>query len=258
MFQYLFLSLNNYANFSGRASRKEYWLYYLTFYVIQLVLNMVLFIFIMFHCVVAAILTLVILLSFGYLFFIPDLSFQVRRLHDIGKGVSGWWLLLPFFLQIFVIFALPTLFGVSPHFALHLLHNMPIWVFHLFRWMQCYPIVWSFLPIHVIVMGIPLSLRGSYQENRFGLPPKLDGISQRPFTLTKKLKNALVAFIFLFVCILSVFISIDFIVGSSTLDRGLRHMFLGKSMDDSAAYVHSSYYQVLEDDSDVSRYESDR
>lgn len=78
----------NYDDFSGRARRKEYWLFLLT--------NMVL-------VCVAAILDYVVgtheitsLGVFGLLFVaaitIPSWAVAVRRLHDSSR--SGWWLLV--------------------------------------------------------------------------------------------------------------------------------------------------------------------
>jgi len=64
---------NNYANFQGRASRSEYWWFYL-------------FVFI-FSCIPLIGLASLILI-------IPQLAVGVRRLHDINR--SGWWLLLWF------------------------------------------------------------------------------------------------------------------------------------------------------------------
>ncbi|ENW32011.1 DUF805 domain-containing protein [Acinetobacter lwoffii] len=75
--------LTNYANFSGRARRKEFW-------------------FFMLFCVILGIVTEVIdtvlgtkplvnsLLNLALL--VPSLAVGARRLHDVGR--SGWWQLL--------------------------------------------------------------------------------------------------------------------------------------------------------------------
>lgn len=85
--------LKNYANFNGRARRKEYWMYTL---------------FCIIFCIVAAIIDNIIGTTFkvqimgmtkdmhyGYIYilyslavFIPGLAVGIRRLHDVGK--SGW------------------------------------------------------------------------------------------------------------------------------------------------------------------------
>ncbi|GLF99404.1 hypothetical protein SYYSPA8_33925 [Streptomyces yaizuensis] len=76
--------LKKYATFSGRARRKEYWMFTL------------------FHIVALIALTIVDLILWSpnsFLFFLyaiatflPSLAVTVRRLHDTGR--SGWWILL--------------------------------------------------------------------------------------------------------------------------------------------------------------------
>ena len=81
------LYFSNYFNFKGRTSRKHFWLAILGIIIIEFVLGFV--------CglagvdektsnLISSILSLALL--------IPNLSIEVRRLHDINK--SGWWLLL--------------------------------------------------------------------------------------------------------------------------------------------------------------------
>jgi uncharacterized membrane protein YhaH (DUF805 family) len=83
------LVLQKYADFNGRARRKEYWMYFL-FYII--------------FCIPAILLDNLLGLAFdgiGYGFIyliyalamlIPSLAVTVRRLHDTGK--SGWMVLI--------------------------------------------------------------------------------------------------------------------------------------------------------------------
>ncbi len=75
----------NYVNFSGRARRKEYWMFTL-FNVIAGFVVMLLDSLLGLNYVLTLIYTLAILL--------PSLAVTVRRLHDTGK--SGWWLLIEF------------------------------------------------------------------------------------------------------------------------------------------------------------------
>ena len=87
--QWYLMVLKKYAVFSGRARRKEYWMF---------ILFNVIFSF------VAATLDYVlgtgfgefgygiIYLLYGLAIFIPGLAVSVRRLHDTGR--SGWWLLI--------------------------------------------------------------------------------------------------------------------------------------------------------------------
>jgi uncharacterized membrane protein YhaH (DUF805 family) len=73
----------NYANFNGRARRKEYWMFVL-FNSILTVIAIVIDTMIGSPLVVTIILVLALLL--------PNLAVTVRRLHDTSK--SGWWVLL--------------------------------------------------------------------------------------------------------------------------------------------------------------------
>ncbi|MBA5628744.1 DUF805 domain-containing protein [Moheibacter sp. BDHS18] len=85
----------NYANFSGRARRSEYWYFTLTNFIITLVLYipMVASIGLSQNQEPGAMFWLLygILMIYGLATFIPSLAVAVRRLHDIGK--SGWYLL---------------------------------------------------------------------------------------------------------------------------------------------------------------------
>ncbi len=84
-------ALKNYAKFTGRARRREYWM------------------FILFNCVVGFFLGIVDGLLgtydaesqvgllgtlYGLFVLIPSIALSVRRLHDIGR--TGWWLLIGF------------------------------------------------------------------------------------------------------------------------------------------------------------------
>jgi uncharacterized membrane protein YhaH (DUF805 family) len=78
------IGFNNYATFSGRAARSEYW-YWTLFTIIA--------------SVVAEIIDSV--LGLGLVGFIvslalllPSIAVAVRRLHDIDR--TGWWLLIAF------------------------------------------------------------------------------------------------------------------------------------------------------------------
>jgi uncharacterized membrane protein YhaH (DUF805 family) len=78
-------ALKKYADFKGRARRKEFWMDILFYIIIMVVLGIV-------DGIIGAsmgggigILTLIYLLAM----LVPTLAVTVRRLHDIGK--SGWW-----------------------------------------------------------------------------------------------------------------------------------------------------------------------
>lgn len=79
-----------FANFSGRASRSEFW-YFMLFVIIMN--NLLLFLFAS-NAVLLSIWSLVI--------FIPSLAVSARRLHDTEH--SAWWLLLiPTIIGYFVL-----------------------------------------------------------------------------------------------------------------------------------------------------------
>ena len=71
--------LTKYVDFDGRASRPEFWWFFLFQFITVIVLSVVL-------SILGTIASLALLL--------PGLAAAVRRLHDIGK--SGWWLLIGF------------------------------------------------------------------------------------------------------------------------------------------------------------------
>ncbi len=75
-----------YAQFDGRASRSEYWWFYLFTVLAGLAADML-------GSTVGNIASLV--------FFLPGLALIARRLHDVGR--SGWW-----FLLVFTVIGIPV------------------------------------------------------------------------------------------------------------------------------------------------------
>jgi len=85
----MFAALKKYAVFTGRARRKEYWLFVLL-YIIALVVTTVID---AFTGTLDPMSGIGILSGLVYLgFFVPGIAVIVRRLHDIDK--SGWWALI--------------------------------------------------------------------------------------------------------------------------------------------------------------------
>jgi uncharacterized membrane protein YhaH (DUF805 family) len=68
---------SKYVDFSGRASRSEYWWFVLAYVIVAIVAGFI-------HEIVYGLVVLAFLL--------PMLAAGARRLHDIGK--SGWYLLI--------------------------------------------------------------------------------------------------------------------------------------------------------------------
>ena len=77
----------NYCNFSGRASRSEYWWFYLFSCIVSWVVSIIVSLF-------SSDLSTMYIASMvvGLAFLLPSLGIAVRRLHDIGK--SGWWMFI--------------------------------------------------------------------------------------------------------------------------------------------------------------------
>ena len=98
----------NYVNFSGRARRKEFWMF-------QLFLIIITTICISLDNILGTVVAMdfgsfgLIILPFGWLYFLcgifhflPSLSLVVRRLHDVGK--SGSWCLIGLIPIIGIVF----------------------------------------------------------------------------------------------------------------------------------------------------------
>lgn len=122
----MFQPLKKYADFQGRARRKEYWLFYLFVVIVQIVLM-----------IIAGagggmseeaspgplgMLALALLGLFGLGVIIPGLAVTFRRLHDTNR--SAWWLLIalipaigPIVLFVFTVLdgtPGPNRFGPNP------------------------------------------------------------------------------------------------------------------------------------------------
>jgi len=82
----------NYANFSGRARRAEYWWYTLINILIMKALYILAFIGAAAEIPVITIIAVLLLFVYSIATFIPSLAVAIRRLHDTNK--SGWFLLL--------------------------------------------------------------------------------------------------------------------------------------------------------------------
>ncbi|MBT8260230.1 MAG: DUF805 domain-containing protein [Flavobacteriaceae bacterium] len=88
---YLKVVRDNYANFEGRARRKEYWMFTL-FNVLILIPLYILAIFLMLQ--MDSSIGIVLYFIYALAILIPGLAVVVRRLHDINK--SGWMILVSF------------------------------------------------------------------------------------------------------------------------------------------------------------------
>lgn len=84
--------IKNYVEFSGRARRKEYWMFFLFNILISIGLGFI-------TGLIGGIfdiglgLSNAVSLIYSLFIFIPSIAVAIRRMHDTGH--SGWWILLP-------------------------------------------------------------------------------------------------------------------------------------------------------------------
>jgi uncharacterized membrane protein YhaH (DUF805 family) len=77
--------LKNYVNFSGRARRKEYWMFFLFNMIISIILN-----------IIAGAIDFALLGTlYSLAVLLPSIAVGVRRMHDTNR--SGWYILIPIY-----------------------------------------------------------------------------------------------------------------------------------------------------------------
>jgi uncharacterized membrane protein YhaH (DUF805 family) len=77
-------ALRAYATFTGRATRKQFWMFVLVNVIISVVLNILASMLGSWVGVISFLYSLAVL--------VPSIAISVRRLHDTDR--SGWWLLI--------------------------------------------------------------------------------------------------------------------------------------------------------------------
>ncbi|CAM3739989.1 Inner membrane protein YhaH [Vibrio aerogenes CECT 7868] len=98
-------AFKKYTVFSGRARRKEYWMFYL-FMMIFMLITCILDVLVGSYGLITGL--------FGLAVLLPSLSLTIRRLHDTGR--SGWWCFITLVpvvgaIAFFVFTVLPGNFG---------------------------------------------------------------------------------------------------------------------------------------------------
>jgi uncharacterized membrane protein YhaH (DUF805 family) len=80
--EYFIDAFRKYADFSGRAHRKQYWMFVLIYSIVYIAL-----------AVIDGVLgTLWLTSIFSLIILVPSISIGARRLHDTGR--TGWWQLI--------------------------------------------------------------------------------------------------------------------------------------------------------------------
>ncbi len=111
---------DNYANFDGRARRKEYWMFTLYVILIFIALSIVVGIISWISSILGGILSFVIWIA-SLALLVPSLAVTARRLHDTGKPT--WYIVLGFFpiVNLYLLYLLilegdkgPNEFGPDP------------------------------------------------------------------------------------------------------------------------------------------------
>ena len=105
-------AIKNYANFSGRARRKEYWMFLLftiIFSIVAMILDMALGIDFKMNAGGYGYYSYEVSLGYGPIYvlvslfhWLPTMSAAVRRLHDSNR--TGWWIFAPTLIMLAAIF----------------------------------------------------------------------------------------------------------------------------------------------------------
>ena len=92
---------SNYFNAEGRASRSEYWWWYLFTILASIAVSLLGMILDRFTGI--EFLSTILTWGLSILILIPNICVQIRRYHDINR--SGWWIFCPIVNMVFLFFA---------------------------------------------------------------------------------------------------------------------------------------------------------
>ncbi|MBK8622897.1 MAG: DUF805 domain-containing protein [Saprospiraceae bacterium] len=92
--EYMFLPLKKFADFEGRARRKEYWMFILFTFIGGFVFGTI-------DGIISPNGVGMLAMIFQLAVLIPTIAVAVRRMHDVGK--SGWYILIPLYNLILVL-----------------------------------------------------------------------------------------------------------------------------------------------------------
>jgi len=161
------LALSNYVNFSGRARRSEFWLFFLYNIIFSLAAGI--FDTTLGYDSIHPIEYLGLTYKFSFSFYgpislaygiavaLPALSLLVRRMHDVGK--SGWF---------------PFIITIGPPIGGGLIAQSFNWIFnHSIGFSILGPLVIGTSLISVIWFYVLLCTDGTIGENKYGPDPKM-------------------------------------------------------------------------------------
>ena len=146
--------IEKYADFTGRASRPEYWWYTLALVVTYLVISIVENI-VGLNGMAGSYGLLSLLLMLATL--VPSIAVGIRRLHDTNR--SGWWLLIA--LIPYGLMVLAGIFAMGGAGAIGLLAMMGL--------------ISVVALIGAVVLLVFMVLPGTPGDNRYGPPPTASG-----------------------------------------------------------------------------------
>jgi uncharacterized membrane protein YhaH (DUF805 family) len=174
--------LKNYANFSGRASRAEFWWFFLFVILFFVLLYVVLFAGVFAAAASGAsggsagmlglfgILALLLPLCWLALL-VPMIAVQVRRLHDIGG--SGWW--LGAFYLLYAVYVVVLLRSMRSIMASGAQPNPALFTDSSFGLTM---ILGGVMGIYMLVLLICYCLPGTKGPNQFGDDPYGRGVEE--------------------------------------------------------------------------------
>ncbi len=87
---YYLQAFKQYAVFTGRTARKDYWMFILFNFIISIIFSIILVV----SGLADSSASELVIDTYKLVILLPSLSISVRRLHD--ANFSGWWAMLPF------------------------------------------------------------------------------------------------------------------------------------------------------------------
>lgn len=89
--EYMLMPLKKFADFEGRARRKEYWMFVLFSIIVSIPLSIIDAM--LFNTAEGGVGIFGLIFQLAIL--VPSIAVAIRRMHDVGK--SGWHILIPFY-----------------------------------------------------------------------------------------------------------------------------------------------------------------